>query len=241
MSGLRWRQISKLRFAMRSATLRRALWKGVTVDPLHVSLVAELKPHLILDVGANRGQFALASLYAHPDSAVICFEPLEAPRGRLAAVFQGDNRIDVRGVALGASRRRVPMYVSQRDDSSSLLPIASLQSEVFPGTGLAATVDVTLSTLDHEVADIPPMTLLKLDVQGYEVEVLRGAPDVLSRVQWVLVEVSFLPLYVGICTPADVLEILAASGLRLQEVVDVYSRRGKIIQADLLFERRDTI
>lgn len=231
----------KVLAGVRSDLGRRCLRRGVAGDPAHMAVLARLAPTLVIDVGANRGQFALATLTTTA-AAVVCFEPLAGPRRSIEDLLVPTGRVSTRPVALGATAGTADIHVTHADDSSSLLAPTALQVATFPGSRETATETVTVSTLDAEFAagavEIGADTLLKIDVQGYELQVLRGATAVLAQVRWVLVEVSFADLYDGQCTPGEIIEHLAAAGLRLTGVVDVLRAGGQVVQADLLFERQ---
>jgi FkbM family methyltransferase len=208
----------------------------VVASPDHERLVALLEPELVIDVGANGGQFALAALEASRTARIVSFEPLTAPCERFRSAID-DRRVALRATALGSKSGEATINVSGADDSSSILEITDLQDRLFPGTASVATETIAISTLDVEFGDVPPRTLLKIDVQGYELEVLRGGARLLGTIEWVLCEVSFLELYAAQAAAGDVIELLSASGMYLSDIIHVTRVSGRAIQADLLFAR----
>ena len=176
----------------------RALIKhGVAPSIEHLSVLRSLDVDLFIDVGANRGQFCLAATSVRPDAKIICFEPLSAPFAVLSQLFATNANVSAHQVAIGNVEACETMNVSGRDDSSSLLDIAPLQSEIFPGTERNGSEDVLVRRLSSFVSEIefPSKVLLKIDVQGFELEVLEGASDALAEVTYVYVECSFVELY----------------------------------------------
>src|SRR5690606_12675394 len=147
----------------------------------------------VIDVGANRGQFALYSRVRFPEAQIYSLEPLSKPRSQMLALFADDERVHVIGKAAGDAPGRARVNVSRQDDSSSLLAMAELQLERYPETRMAGTEDVEVDTLDSmfEGVDVQGPVLLKLDVQGYELAALQGASGLLGRVDTVLTEASF--------------------------------------------------
>jgi FkbM family methyltransferase len=101
--------------------------------------------------------------------------------------------------AIGPESGKMTIHVSQRDDSSSLLPITALQERLFPGTAEADTRVVQVGPLEEIVLpdEIVPPALLKLDVQGYELEALKGCEDLLERCRHVYAECSFVECTLG--------------------------------------------
>jgi FkbM family methyltransferase len=221
------------------AAVRPARWSalrhGVAVEEYHVRLLARLKPLYVLDVGGNRGQFALAVRLGAPDAHVISFEPLVEASERFRKVLGPDPRNELRTVALGSSRGTALINVSAKDDSSSLLDISAVQTTTFRGTDRAEVRSVVVSTLDDEIHTLPNRCLLKLDVQGYELEVLVGGDRTISQATWILCEVSFLEFYAAQPTAHQVIEHLFKRGYHLRSVEHVTFVRRRPVQADLLF------
>jgi len=220
-----------------AAALRHRVFAGVEHRPVLGQAYAT-----IVDIGANRGQFALASRQWCPDARIHAFEPLPGPAALFRRVFADDARTVLYEAAIGPEADTVTMHVSARDDSSSLLPITARQSETFPGTQEAATTRVRVEPL-HGVlrpADLVAPALLKLDVQGFELDALRGCESLLPHFDRIYCECSFIELYAGQALAAEVIGWLAARGFRLTGVYNpAYDGNGQAIQADFLFERTD--
>jgi hypothetical protein len=141
--------------------------------------------------------------------------------------------------AAGAATGSAQINVSRADDSSSLLPVTSRQLDRFPGTDTVARESVEVKTLDRilEPVELRRPILLKLDVQGFELEALRGAERVLESVDTVLTECSFVPFYSGQALFDEVRDFLGERGFRLVggAVSAVHDRRWE--QGDFVFER----
>ena len=214
-----------------------ALRQGVAASVEHSRIPFGKGFATVLDVGASRGQFALFAARRFPGAKIHCFEPLPEPAADLRRVM-GD-RVELHRTAVGSSTGAAAINISARDDSSSLLPIGSRQEREFPGTGTESTIEVPLTTLDQAIAGSPERPcLLKIDVQGLELEVLKGAERTLGSVDVALVECSFVELYEGQALADEVVAFLLERGLRLTGVHEVvHSAGGSAIQADFLFER----
>ena len=133
------------------------------------------------------------------------------------------------------------MHVSRADDSSSLLPISDLQRQLFPGTEEKGTRRVTVTPLDGALfpAQIQAPTLLKIDVQGYELEVLKGSTSLLECFDYLLVECSYIELYTGQALADEVVRYVEKAGFVLAERCNlVRDKHGDIIQADFFFRRK---
>lgn len=214
-----------------------ALRQGVAASVEHTKIPLGSGFRTILDVGSSRGQFALFASTRFPEARIVCFEPLPEPAATLRAVLGG--RVELHETAVGAREGSATVHVSSRDDSSSLLPIGRRQTEEFPGTAEAGSVETTLTTLDNALPEAPAgPCLLKVDVQGLELAVLQGAERTLDSVDEALIECSFVELYRGQAMADEVISHMLGRGLRLRGVYETaYSRDGQAIQADLHFAR----
>lgn len=235
-------RLDKLTQAMCSMRLLRALLRhGVLAGAEHRPVLARAL-NTVVDIGANRGQFALAARRWAPRSSVIAFEPLPGPAEIFRSVFRGDNAVRLHPCAVGPAAARQIMHVSVREDSSSLLPISVEQTTMFPGTEEKTTVEVRVATLDEFVAldDLVAPALLKLDVQGYELDALQGCEGLLRGFEWVYCECSFVEFYTGQKLADDVVAWLAARGFRLEGTFNpARDRNGRTVQADFLFRRME--
>lgn len=227
----------KLMILLRHRGYRQALRQGVAASVEHGSVPFRSDFGTVIDIGASRGQFALFAAQRFPRARIISFEPLPEPRNRLEQVL-GD-RVEVKPFALGAEPGSVVMNISRQDDSSSALEIGAAQRRNFPGTEAVGTLEVAISTLD-KVLDEPVEgpCLLKIDVQGLELEVLKGASKSLARIDEALVECSFIELYEGQAMADEVVALMLEAGLRLAGVHGAVSTAtGEPIQADFHFRR----
>jgi FkbM family methyltransferase len=233
---------SKLLAAVRHRRFRKALRYGVAPAIEHNALLRSLPPlGSIVDVGANGGQFSLVARRLHPSAQIIAFEPLPAAVRRYSRVFEGDQRVVLHRVAVGKTSEEADFHVSASDDSSSLLPITALQESTFPGTEQRGVERVSVLPL-NEVLDssqLTPPALLKIDVQGTELNVLLGVGELLGLLDYVLVEASFVELYSGQALAHEVIAHLAERGFVLGGIYNpTTDAEGRSVQADFFFTRR---
>lgn len=234
-------RLDKLFRVFRHPDLLKALVRYRVLAGVEHRTILEPGLHTVVDIGANRGQFALAARQFCPLARVYSFEPLPEPTKVFRAVFLGDERVVVHQAAIGPEVEQREMHISERDDSSSLLPIDSLQSRIFPGTREVSTIEVRVGPLDSflKVSDIISPAMLKLDVQGFEYEALCGCESLLSLFDKVYCECSFVELYSGQKLAADVIAWLSGKGFNLCGIFNAhYDTQGQPIQADFLFLRK---
>lgn len=235
----RVRQAVKLSRLAPSPIYRHGLRHRVAAAVEHRQALAGLPLRTVIDIGANRGQFSLFAAATFPDATIIAFEPLAGPAAVFRRIFAANPGVTLHRLAIGPERDAAPMNVSCRDDSSSLLPIGDGQQTVFPGTGRAAVETVTVAPLADVVTaeQLAPLSLVKLDVQGFELAALRGCAPLLGAVDYVYAECSFVELYRGQALAHEIIEFCAGHGFRLNGVHNLTYHADRAIQGDFLFAR----
>lgn len=237
------KRVQKGLVALRHPVYRNALRQKVLAATEHEPVVHGLgEVRTVLDVGANVGQFALVARKLFPAARILSFEPFPASAERLAAVFAGDDHFELVPLAIADQSGRHTFHIAAAEDSSSLLPIGDRQVEEFAHTKGVGTIEVEVARLDDVLAgraELEGPVLLKLDTQGTELAVLQGAERVLGRVDHVILEASFVELYVGQAQATELVSHLLDRGFHLKAVYDVKTsiHTGEPIQADLVFSR----
>lgn len=219
---------------------RGGLLHGVAASVEHRGALRGLDVASIVDIGANRGQFALFCRALFPQATIVAFEPQAAAANAFRRLFRNAPAVRLIEAAIAPSEGKATLHVSARDDSSSLLSITRRQTEIFPGTGEIATAEVSTGRLDTFLApeDIRSPALLKIDVQGYEADVLKGCESHLDCFSYVYVECSFVELYAGQALAPEIIDWLHARGFLLTGRFNEVKARGTgLVQADFLFER----
>jgi len=240
MLSRRARQFVKLLRLLPNPLFRHGLRSGVGAAIEHRNVIAGMRLATIVDVGANVGQFSLLARALHPAARIYAFEPLPDAAARYRQVFAADADVTLFQAAISPEAGTATMHVSASADSSSLLPISARQSELFPGTEEVGVTDVEAGPLSSFVsrADLVAPALLKIDVQGFELEVLRGARDLLAAFAHVYVEASFEALYEGQALADDVIALMVDAGFSEVGRHNVsVGPDGAPIQADFLFHR----
>ncbi len=234
-------RLDKLSQAMLSNRLLQALLHyGVLAGAEHRHVLSG-DLGMVVDIGANRGQFALAVRDWAPKAKIISFEPLPGPAKLFREVFSGDGAVVLHESAIGPMAETRMMHVSACDDSSSLFPISPRQANLFPGTHETGTMEVRVAPLEAfmKAEEISSPALLKLDVQGFEHEALIGCESILPHFDSVYCECSFVELYSGQKLACEVIDWLSARDFCLMGVFNpAYDRHGQAIQADFLFSRK---
>ena len=212
----------------------------VAASTEHDAVLGGLEIDTVVDIGANRGQFALCCRRLFPAAQIFSFEPLQAPAATFRRVFERDARTHLFQSAVGVAAGTAAMHVSRWDVSSSLLPIGQAQHDNFPLTEESRQEMVAVTPLSTclQADSIGPRALLKLDVQGFELSALQGCGPLLERFKYVYVEASFIELYVGQALATQVIEFLLSRGFSLVCVANLSrGASARPIQADFLFSK----
>ena len=212
----------------------------VVASTEHDRILGGLQLNTVVDIGANRGQFALCIRRLYPSAQIFSFEPLRKPAGAWMRNFGNDSRAQLFKKAVALQSGTAAMHVSRWDVSSSLLPFAQAQHDNFPLTEEASREVVETTTLEACLEEplIQDSALLKLDVQGFELAALKGCGRLLERFRYVYVEASFIELYVGQALATEVIGFLFGRGFNLVCVANLsYGSSARPIQADFLFSR----
>lgn len=227
-----------LRLLRRPRFAGAALRHGVAAAVEHLPAIRYSAAATLLDIGANKGQFSLAFRELRPEAEIIAFEPLAAAADRFQRIFGDDRRVRLHRVALSDAEAEAEFYVTDREDSSSLLKPGSGQRAAF-GVAHRQTIRVPVKRLDAmvDLAALARPILVKIDVQGAELGVLKGC-DRLETADFVYVELSFVELYEGQPLFQEVADYLASRGFSLAGVFNqVMTETFGPTQADCLFRR----
>jgi len=228
--------------------LRRSLYRfnlDLVRDPFPrrvVTTLAWLRVDTVLDVGANVGQYASALRANGFAGRIVSCEPMSAEHAVLARRAARDPRWTSVQAAVGAVTGEIDINVSANSYSSSLLPMSRAHVAAVPNSSQVRTERVRLTTIPilvaEEVID-PSRTLLKVDTQGYEAEVLNGAGQMASEFPAIQLELSYACLYEGQPTAEELTARLhdAGYGLHAFEPGIADPRTGRTLQADGLFIR----
>lgn len=220
--------------------VRRGLPRGAH-DSLGKKWLRDVGFRTVLDVGANVGQFATAAHAILPEAAIYSFEPLPDCFSELQKQMAGAEKFRAFNVGIGAERGEIQFNRSSFAPSSSFRKMATLHKETYPWTAGSEQVTVKVETLDDIAAtlELPEPILLKIDVQGYEDQVLAGGRNTCNRVAAIIVEVSFEVLYEGQPLFDDIYRVITGMGFvfkgNLEQTSDKYS--GCALYADAIFLR----
>jgi len=207
-----------------------------------VALVAEQEIDLILDVGANQGQYAGAMFDLGYQGRIVSFEPGAAAHAALLANAAGNPRwVVAPRMALGRKREMLTLHTFNRTDMNSLLPPTADAFGSFPKLSQAGAEEVQVERLDEVIENFPAgrRILLKVDTQGAELAVIEGAAGCLDRIAMLQLEVPVVPVYEAAPAWMDILRPVHESGFRPVLTAPGYfaKRINRQLDMDIVFLR----
>jgi FkbM family methyltransferase len=205
-----------------------------------VRAIQRYRIDLVLDVGANVGQYAMELRSLGYRGRILSFEPLPDAFAQLSAAAANDPLWEVRNAAAGLEAGRLEMHVSDNSVSSSLLPVNITSVAAAPGSKATHSVEVDVITLASLLAnETGKRILLKIDTQGYEWQVLMGCGNAIDYVTALDVEMSLQPLYDGQALFDQVDKWIVARGYRRVGIDTSFWNRetGELLQLDGIYAR----
>ena len=203
--------------------------------------VKEYQFKSIIDIGANEGQFSDRMRTLFPSATIFAFEPLPKVFQQLSNNFKNDPCFKAHNLALGQESGSLTLQESDYSPSSSFLnPTASLR-ENFEDAGIIQEITVQIETLDgifDEVRLDGPL-LIKIDVQGFEDQVIRGGSSTLKLADMIICELSFVELYQGQMLFEGIYQKFVEMGFRYAGSIDQVNSpdTNQILQSDGVFIR----
>ena len=200
---------------------------------------------LVLDIGANAGQYGHRLRALGYRGRIASFEPLEDEHRTLTRHAQRDPFWEVAPrCAIGAEDGMIEMHVSRNSNSSSALAMLPLHREAAPASEITHSVRVPVRTLDAAAKPFVrrgEAVLVKVDVQGMEHRVIAGGRETLAQAAAVQIELSLAPLYAGQPLFWEVAKLVKTEGFELADLNPEFidPRDGRVLQVDAVFLRRE--
>jgi FkbM family methyltransferase len=209
------------------------------IDTLElVEIARQAGISVIYDIGANVGTWSLLAKSLIPDACIHGFEPLAKHQAEFLRKFTGTADVTLHPIAVGSGNATEAFHVTDFSDASSFLkPNETSWSEF--GLQEVERLPIQVFRLDdyRRKEQFSWPDLIKLDIQGFELEALRGGPQCLKSAKAIIAEVSFIEYYEGQCLFHDLVTYLAQFGLFLR-AFGINTPIGRPLgQTDVLFMR----
>jgi FkbM family methyltransferase len=205
-----------------------------------LKIINHCKIDVLFDVGANVGQYAQKMRNLGYNKKIISFEPLKADFEILKRAATKDKHWTVNNYALGHEDTVGFINISGSSDNSSILNMLPVHSESKAGLSYIAKQEIEIKKLDTifgSFVESENKIMLKIDTQGYEKNVIDGAPESLKRISVIQLEMSLVPLYEGEMLISEMIKYLENKGFQLFSLENGHYNRqtGQLLQADGIF------
>ncbi len=205
-----------------------------------ISLLEKNKINTILDIGANIGQYGLEMRKLGYRGNIISFEPLSSVFKELEKNLKNDANWHAQNLALGDKNETTEINISNTTASSSLLDMLPNHTNAAPETKYIKKEKIRVVTLDSIFSKIckpEDKVFLKIDVQGFEENMLRGAKESIKHVSGIQIELSIVPLYSNELLFDVMISYLNKLGFKLYSLEPGFSNptTGQLLQVDGIF------
>ena len=216
------------------ATSVRTLVDGS--DPMNAALshlmAKGFRPKVVLDIGAAKGYWSEIAQYRFfSDADYYMIDPLQQSEEHLRELAHRSPRFHYLLMAIGSQPGKLQINVGQNPDASSLLS--------FGANATPHHQEVVVETIDRliEQRKVPPPEMVKIDVQGFEMEVLKGAAKMFETAEVIIIEVNLYEFMSETPLVDKVVTHMAEKGYRIFDIAGTLRRpyQNDLAQMDLVF------
>jgi len=197
--------------------------------------LVDLPEPFIVAGGANRRHTVAKLRASFPLATIPAFEPIPELAQSIQARYQRDPRVTVSACALSSSEGQISFGVCEKDYMSSMMPMSEHTQRYH---GEEAAVTRTVQTLKRRLdrALPQPADIIKLDLQGHDIEALEGAGETLEHARVILCEVEFIPHFDGQPLFGEVDAFMRGKGFRLFNLYQLWSHvDGQLTSGDAIY------
>ncbi len=233
--------IKKIFKLCKSRLFFQGLLNGIAATVEHEDLIRGINPpNTIIDIGSNKGQFMILIEKMFPNKIIYSFEPIEEMLQKQKKFFYYKKNVFFNNFALGNEISKKDFFITNRKDSSSFLKIVENKNKS-KNYEIKEKRQIQINTLDNYFLDkniILPI-LIKIDVQGFELEVLKGSKKLLKKTDYLLLEVSNSEMYRSQASEVKVIEFLKRLNFQIYKSSNWKSiKNTSFNQRDILFKKQ---
>lgn len=229
--------------SLRNVNSLRKKYFGSYLEHNRIKLLKHFEIQTVLDVGANTGQFAYYTRNLGYRNSIISFEPLSSAFGILQKFAKGDPNWQICNCAIGNTDGTVEINISTNSQSSSILEIMPDHVKSAPDSAYKGKEKVNIHKIDtiiDKYTNELNRTFLKIDVQGFEKNVIEGAKKSIKMIKGLQLELSMIELYKGESLITDMLNIINDLGFTIFSLEPGFydKNTGQLLQVDGIFYRK---
>jgi FkbM family methyltransferase len=206
-------------------------------------ILRHLAVDVVLDVGANQGQYGKSLRRGGYRGKIISFEPLNSAFSQLKSCSKNDSSWQINNHALGDENTTSVINISSNSYSSSILDMTDAHMDLEEESAYVGEQAIVVKTLDsvfENIIESDNKVFLKIDTQGYEKKVLLGAFNSLENIIGIQLEVSLIELYKEEDLFLDMINFLDSKGFKTISIETGFfdPKTGFLLQSDLIFVKK---
>ena len=242
ISKITYQTIKKLFFIIFSLdrNLIRAFLNDIPAGTEHLKFFKNIKKiNTIVDIGSHKGQFAIISKFVYKNVKIFSFDPLKSSKKKYKSILKKKDGYHFFHCAIGSKNTYSKINISRSSDSSSILDFSKKLTSIYSHAEKIAEEKITITKLSNCIKkrDLKQPSLLKLDVQGYEIEALKGCENLLKFFNFIYIECSFIELYKNQPLYSDIKRWLKLRNFTyVKKFNSSFDKHNNIIQADFFFK-----
>ena len=234
--------INKILKLCKSKLFFKGLLSGIAATVEHEILLKDIQsPNTIIDIGSNKVQFLILIEKMFPGRTAYSFEPIKEMMDKQKKFFSFKQNIYFYNFALGSEASLKNFFITLRKDSSSFLKINEVNNQN-KNYNIKENRPIQINTLDDcfENKNIKQPILIKIDVQGYELEVLKGSELMLKQTEYILLEVTESEMYKTQATEELIIKFLKKFNFRVMKTSKWnFIKKTNFKQRDILFKKHN--
>ena len=216
----------------------KGLFHNIAANVELENLIKNLNFETVFDIGSNKGQFTILIEGLYPNKVIYSFDPLIENIEKQKKFFKNSNNIFFYNYAISNNPEINKFYVTKRKDSSSFLKVKRFSNSDYKIVEERKVIVKSIEEI-YKITNFPKNILVKIDVQGYELNVLKSAKACLRHIKYIIIEVSDTKLYEDQALYQDVYNFLLENNFELKkENIPDKIKNTNILQKDVLFTNR---
>jgi FkbM family methyltransferase len=191
----------------------------------------------LIDIGSNKGQFSILAKYFFPNLKIYSFDPQKKYLEIQKKILKNKN-ICYFNIGVGSKKELKKFFITSREDSSSFLKPINKNNKNYKIKKIKV---IKIDKLDNliSVKKIKGPVLIKIDIQGYELEALKGAKKLLKKADYLITEISYQKVYNNQVSNLDLLNYLKQKKFKRILTTNETKFNDKVFQSDILFINRN--
>lgn len=211
-------------------------------DEARLYAIHAMNVSLVIDGGAIEGQWAKRLRRDGYSGRIISIEPGSRAFSKLQSSSRDDEVWETLNVALGSKRARAHLFLSSNDGMSSSLKKPDRHLVDFPTVKFAGTEEVSVTTLENLLEEIHENVMVKLDIQGFEMEALEGIGMARNKISVIELEMTLLPMYHNEFTLGKILVVIENMGFELFSISEFgKGKNGQVSYFDVIAQRKNKL